>query len=435
MELAPGVLVTDDIRLIRRLGEGGMGSVWEAEHLKLNATVAIKILSAEAADQSKTAVARFKREALAASRIKSPHVVQMFDSGALLDGTPYIAMEMLEGEDLAERIERGGALPLAELLPIVTQTAKALAKAHDQGIVHRDVKPDNVFLTDESGDTFVKVLDFGIAKRFDVKTHSVVTLTGTMVGTPAYMSPEQVLSGKDVDARTDVWSLGVLAYHALAGDIPFRGDTLGAMCVAIAAGDFKPITAVRNDLPRSLDGWFARMLAVKPGDRFQSARAAADALQSAANEMPAMARTTVVMSHDAHGDAETDRGVRRKTLAWLTASIELPMKKTPVLTLAVAGVVALAVVATLTFSMTTGDEHGQAAGAELRQPKPPLRLRFAEPGAERIADQGSASGPTPSDAAAPLPPRPALPPRAPTPPKPSPPKPAKVEPKPVDRGF
>ncbi|MBI4706240.1 MAG: serine/threonine protein kinase, partial [Deltaproteobacteria bacterium] len=281
MDPVPGTMVTPNIRLVRQLGAGGMGSVWVAEHLTLKTEVAVKFVSKELAAGSPEVLARFSREAAAAAQIKSPHVVQTLDHGVTEDGTPYIVMELLEGEDVARRIERLGRLGVAEVVEIVDQTCKALDRAHKLGIVHRDIKPDNLLLVAAEGDICVKVLDFGIAKQTKAQSHSVVTSTGAMVGTPEYMSPEQVLSGKEVDFHSDLWSLGVVVYHALTGRVPFTGETLGSLCVAIAGGSFPAASAIRAELPPGIDRWLARALANLPDERFGSAREMAAELKKA----------------------------------------------------------------------------------------------------------------------------------------------------------
>ena len=187
MDLAAGTLVTSTVRLVRLLGEGGMGSVWVADHLALKTQVAVKFVSPQLIKEDSSILSRFNREAALSAKIKSPHVVQTFDHGVMDDGCPYIVMELLEGESLMERIERDGLLGFEAARTVVAHTAKALSKAHKLNIVHRDIKPDNIFVTkpDEDDDEiFVKILDFGIAKQTGVPKVSAVTSTGMMVGTP-----------------------------------------------------------------------------------------------------------------------------------------------------------------------------------------------------------------------------------------------------------
>jgi eukaryotic-like serine/threonine-protein kinase len=289
-----GLLVGHNVRLKRVLGRGGMGSVWVAMHEALQTEVAVKFISPEIATNPE-AVARFKREATAAAQLRSPHVVQVFDHGVTAEGVPFIVMELLEGEDLATRIGRFGRLAVADVVSIVSQACKALGRAHARGIVHRDIKPENIFLVDTEGESFVKLLDFGIAKREDAGLG--MTTTGTMVGTPYFMSPEQVMSARDVDLRCDLWSLAVVAYNALTGRVPFFAETLGGLCVVIHAGKFLPVTSDHPDLPAALDAWFKRALARDPAARFASAKELAETFARAAGTSPAEpVRTSLVSS-------------------------------------------------------------------------------------------------------------------------------------------
>jgi eukaryotic-like serine/threonine-protein kinase len=269
--LGAGAKVGDKLKLIRLIAKGGMGSVWLAEHLGLDTNVAVKFMSPEAV-QHPEAVERFRREATAAAKLKSPHVVQILDHGVTSDGAPYIVMELLEGEDLGRRIQKVGALDLPLVVDIVRQTCKALGRAHQLGIVHRDIKPENIYLTDSDGELLVKVLDFGIAKRMEQDSNFSMTTTGVTIGSPYYMSPEQLMSAKGADTRSDIWSLGVVAYHALTGVVPFEGETMAALCVAINAADYELASKRRPDLPKTIDEFLAKLLARNPDDRFQSAK-------------------------------------------------------------------------------------------------------------------------------------------------------------------
>jgi serine/threonine protein kinase len=271
--------ITPTLKLVRLLGQGAMGSVWVAEHAGLGTQVAVKFMSPALA-QNEGVIQRFRREATAAAHIKSPHVAQVFDHGVTADGVPYIVMELLEGEDLGMRIRRAGPLDAASVAEIVRQVAKALTRAHSVGIVHRDIKPDNIFLQEIDGDLHVKVLDFGIAKQ-PTEAGLGMTSTGAMVGTPLYMSPEQLLSSKHVDFRSDLWSLGVVAYRALTGVPPFNGETLGALSVVVHAGTFSPPSVHRADISAAIDAWFARALKREPAERFGSAKEMADELERA----------------------------------------------------------------------------------------------------------------------------------------------------------
>jgi serine/threonine-protein kinase len=279
--LGEGALVGDKLRLTRLLAKGGMGSVWQAEHLGLDTSVAVKFMSPEAVEHPE-AVERFRREATAAAKIKSPHVVQILDHGVTPDRAPYIVMELLEGEDLGKRITRAGALPLPLVVEIMKQACKALSRAHQLGIVHRDVKPENIFLTENDGELLVKVLDFGIAKHVETDPSFSMTTTGVTIGSPYYMSPEQLMSAKGAEPRSDIWSLGVVAYHAITGVVPFEGETMAALCVAINAAEFVKASSRRVGLPPQIDEFLARALSRDVDDRFQSAKEMATAIGRAA---------------------------------------------------------------------------------------------------------------------------------------------------------
>ena len=283
MPITAGTTIGHNVTLVRLLAEGGMGSVWVADHLGLRTQVAVKFIAADAATDG-SMMARFSREASAAAQIKSPHVVQIFDHGTA-NGIPYIVMELLEGESLGTRLSRTGRLDPRETSAIVTQVCRALSKAHSLGVVHRDIKPDNVFLTDSDGELFVKVLDFGIAKS-TADAALGMTATGAAVGTPHYMSPEQIVSAKNVSATTDLWAVGVMAYRCLTGVLPFDGDTFGGLCIAIHRGTFTPVRSLRPELPASVDAWFTQALQLDASQRFASAKQLADKF-SAALSVPA----------------------------------------------------------------------------------------------------------------------------------------------------
>ncbi len=278
-----GQQVTPTLRLTRLLGKGGMGSVWLADHLTLGSQVAIKFMAIANIDDE-TLMQRFRTEAKAAAQIKHPHVAQVFDHGVTADdGVPYIVMEYLEGEDLKHAVKRLGPLPIADVVRVVTHAAKALARAHTLGIVHRDIKPDNIFMCNIDGETFVKLLDFGVAKIDQGNAMAGATTTGSMMGTPLYMSPEQLLSARSVDLRSDLWSLAVVAYFALTGRVPFTGETIGSLSVAVHGGVFPLPSTLRPELPPALDAWFVRTLKRDPNERFQSAKEMAEAFDKASS--------------------------------------------------------------------------------------------------------------------------------------------------------
>ena len=271
MSLEVGALVTSSVRLVRPLGAGGMGAVWVADHLTLRTQVVVKFM-ANALATDPASIARFSREAASASNVKSPHVVQMLDHGITADGVPFIVMELLEGNDLGHRLRESPILSLTETNMILAQACKALGRAHERGIVHRDIKPDNIFLCNVGDrDVFVKLLDFGIAKASD-GDGLLQTKTGAFMGTPYYMSPEQAVGLKGIDHRTDLWSLGVVVFEALTGKRPFDADNIGALVVAIHSGPIPKPSSFIPGLPPAIDAWFLHSCAREPGARFPSAR-------------------------------------------------------------------------------------------------------------------------------------------------------------------
>ena len=273
-------MVTAAVRLVRPLAVGGMGTVWVADHTTLETQVAVKIMAAELTENPEVAQ-RFSREAAASARVKSPHVVQVFDHGITADGLPFIVMELLDGQDLGHLLDGNVALDPSLVVEIVTQTCKALSRAHAAGVIHRDIKPDNIFVCDtDGGEPFVKLLDFGIAKSEAGPTSMKVTAPGSVFGTPLYMSPEQLV-GEPTDFRTDLWSLGVVAFEALTGTAPYEGESIGAVALAAHAPLPKP-TSRRADLPDWVDAWFSKACALAPGDRFESAADMAKAMREVA---------------------------------------------------------------------------------------------------------------------------------------------------------
>jgi serine/threonine protein kinase len=262
-------MVTPVVRLSRQLGAGGMGSIWLADHLSLKAPVVVKFMS-EALMLNADAVDRFSREAMAAAQLRSPHVVQVFDHG-VTDGVPYIVMEFLDGRDLGTLIQERGRIEPPALVQIVAQVCKALTKAHAMGIVHRDIKPDNIYICGHDEDEpFVKLLDFGIAKTSGPNVAGVATRTGAILGTPLYMSPEQIASGKTVDARSDIWAMGVVVFEALTGTKPFVADDFGALVLMLHTGETPRPTSANRALPMAIDEWFARACHRHADQRFAS---------------------------------------------------------------------------------------------------------------------------------------------------------------------
>ncbi len=257
-----------------------MGAVYEVEHALIGRRMALKCLHPEYA-RDRDLVERFRREARAASVIGNEHIVAVTDMGDLPDGAPFLVMELLKGQGLSELLKRQGPLTVGRTCTIARQICVALQAAHDKGIVHRDMKPANVFLEARSaGGDFVKVLDFGISKMQQPGTDDRgLTRTGVAMGTPSYMSPEQAQGAKDVDHRTDVWALGVMLYEMLALRRPFEADSYPLMLMAIVALEPEPVTAHRGDVPPELDALILRALAKPVEQRIQTMAQLADALR------------------------------------------------------------------------------------------------------------------------------------------------------------
>ena len=242
-------LIAGKYRLVRSIGIGGMGAVHEAVHVRTQGRVAIKVLSDEAKRDEDSRV-RFAREARASGRLRSRHVARVLDVDALDDGTPYIVMEYLEGQDLSRILKERRALPMSEVAAIMVQAAAGVAEAHAAGIIHRDLKPGNVFLAEEGAQRIAKVLDFGISKVLVDPSEDEAELTRTLatVGTPGYMSPEQIKTPRDVDASSDVWAMGVMLYRLLSGRVPFVGNA-SSVAVAICHDQPPPLDSPLGALP------------------------------------------------------------------------------------------------------------------------------------------------------------------------------------------
>ncbi|MGE5803141.1 MAG: serine/threonine-protein kinase [Gemmatimonadota bacterium] len=274
-----GQVVADRYHVVKKLGEGGMGQVYLAEHVKMGRRSAIKVMN-PAMVHDPDAVARFNREASNASRIAHPNVCAIYDFGETPDGLIYLAMEFIEGEPLTDLLEREGALPLARAAEIFRQAADALQAAHDLGIVHRDLKPDNIMLTRRKGggDT-VKVVDFGIAKAVaGDESGQKVTKTGLVIGTPEFMSPEQ-LSGDTLDGRSDLYSLALVLYRMLTGKLPFEATTVQETMIKRLTDEPTTLADARPDLtfPPGMQPVLDTALARTPAERYQSvAKFAAD---------------------------------------------------------------------------------------------------------------------------------------------------------------
>jgi len=276
-----GMILQDRYRIIRQLGEGGMGAVYEGEHLLIKKRVAIKCLHAQYA-QNPEVVARFHREALAATSIGHQNIIEVTDLGRFPDGAVFMVLEYLAGRDFARLIDDEGPQPLGRIVHIMMQICDALTAAHGKEIVHRDLKPENVFLIKRGDDPdFVKLLDFGISKMKSSSDSpgSNMTRTGMALGTPYYMAPEQAQGLKNVDHRADIYALGVILFRALTGQHPFDHDSYPMLVLKICTEPPPPLRRYRPDVPPEIEQIAAKMLAKSPEDRFQNCAAVKAALK------------------------------------------------------------------------------------------------------------------------------------------------------------
>src|SRR6185503_19128264 len=255
-------------KLIKR---GGMGSVYLGKHILMDKTVAIKVLRPSLA-MDDDVVRRFSREAKAASRISHPHAVSVTDFGESENGVVFLVMEYLDGQTLKEIIKSEGQMGLNRAVEIIRQVSGALDAAHEQGVVHRDLKSDNIMLSQTNGGDWAKVLDFGIAKIQQTETPDAdITAANLVIGTPQYMSPEQCSQSTTIDARSDIYSLGIIIYEMLAGQLPFTGESPTVIMMKQVQDPPPSILDVRPDLPATISALISKSLAKQPADRFQKA--------------------------------------------------------------------------------------------------------------------------------------------------------------------
>ncbi len=288
----PGDVIAGKYRLERELGRGAMGTVWSAVHTTLAQRVAIKLIAGEQS-RSVEARQRFGVEAKAAARLRSRHVVQVYDDGETPEGAPYIVMEFLEGKTLEERLAEQPDMGLGEAVRITTHVGRALARAHAQGVVHRDLKSGNIFIAKTEDDELgwvAKVLDFGVAKVLTEVSGPSTTKTGTIVGTPLFMSPEQIRGAAHVDHRADLYSLGIVFYNMVTGSHAFDGPSYSDVLVAICTQSLPDIRVAAPWLPPALGAWFDKACARERDARFQSADEMVEALQQAAGPSARLAR-------------------------------------------------------------------------------------------------------------------------------------------------
>ncbi len=383
-----GLVVAGKYSLTRLLGRGGMGSVWEGVHQSLGTRVAVKFIESEFAKQPELRD-RFVNEARAAARLQSKHIVQIYDHGVSDDGCPYIVMEYLSGEPLDARLARDGALPVQDVAPLIHQLSRGLKRAHDAGIVHRDLKPENVFLVwdEEDQRDIVKVVDFGIAKFTGDGGISSTTRTGAVMGTPHYMSPEQARGLKGVDQRSDVWSVGVIAYRAVTGVLPFDGEAMGDLLVKICT---QPPLAPSESVPvpPGFDAWMARSLAKEPSTRFSSVEDQAETLAglsglavTGTGARPALAASVSTAGFD------TAPGI----------AAGLPRSRSG----SIYGVIALAVAALVAAALwfwRSGDVSPEPVAASVSEPDRVQELQAEPSPAPPVEEEAAPPKPEPSSA-------------------------------------
>ena len=363
--LSTGEIIDGKYRTIRLIGEGGMGAVYEAENVRIHRKVAIKVLHAGVAETAE-AVQRFEREAQAAGRIGSEHIVEVLDLGNLASGDRYMVMEFMDGDSLSGRIKNKGRLSPSELYPIAHQLLAALDAAHGAGIIHRDLKPDNVYLLrSRSGVAdFVKLLDFGISKFNQLSGDSgfSMTRTGAVMGTPYYMAPEQAKGAKDMDHRVDLYAAGVILYESVTGEVPFNADTFNELLFKIVLEEPRPIQQLVPEMDPSFVAIINKAMARDPSVRFQSAKEFQLALEhwanNAAPELANALRSPVGRGSIADGTGQFARhtpgqlqapGLGTGTPgpgAWAntaggTAALQTPLKQSNAGLFAVLGVVGL----------------------------------------------------------------------------------------------
>jgi serine/threonine-protein kinase len=408
----PGDVLAGKYRVDRVLGIGGMGVVVAATHLELHQTVALKFVLPSAM-QNEGAVERFLREARAAVKLKSEHVAKVLDVGRLETGSPYMVMEFLEGMDLGAVIEQNGPLPVPVACDYVIQACEALAEAHSIGIVHRDVKPQNLFLTRAvGGSALVKVLDFGISKfQQGTSGNQALTRTTSVMGSPLYMSPEQMRSSKLVDPRSDIWALGVILYELLTARVPFEAETMPELCLKVVGEPPQPIQHSRPDLPAHLVAVIDRCLQKDPNGRFANTGELASALEpfAPAGSHRAAERARMVLSGSSTGPMPSQALVSRPSMpsaataaAWGGAKTELDRtggnakKGFPVLPVALAGLVvvggAIAVVAVVASKSKTPPAPTATAAANSAPPPPATTAAATTTPSATAASTATAAG-------------------------------------------
>jgi serine/threonine-protein kinase len=398
-----GRVVGDKWRVVRPIGRGGMGVVYEGVNVAIGKRVALKFIETSYAAEADV-VTRFQREAEAASSVESAHIVEVFDTGRTPEGQPYLVMELLRGESLGQRIKRFGRLPVAEAVHVAVQALRGLARAHAAGVIHRDLKPDNVFLVDRDDDPlFVKILDFGISKilpRGGEVSAGTLTHKGTVLGTPFYMSPEQAQAHADLDGRADLFSIGAILHECLTGKPPHHGlTTYEAVIVAICTRDVPDVRDVNPDVPRELAQVVTKALARDRDARYASAvellgalRAAVPTLVSARDGASSLPTPVVPMRAPVEPTAPPTRTTwSSKNAAPAALSSPPSSRRAPAARLVALGLSAgaIAFVGTL-LVMRARAEQPMASPPAPSSPVPEVTLRLVVPHGARVLVDGVA---------------------------------------------
>jgi len=317
-ELAAGAFIADRYRVLRKIGEGGMGLLYACHDTLLSREVAVKLMRRSLAAEPLIAE-RLMREAMLAAQLRR-HVAQVFDCGMLETGEPYIVMELLSGRDMYAVLREFGPITPKELGAVMLQVCDGLAEAHEKGIIHRDLKPENLFCAVEpDSGVVVKIVDFGVSKQVSGRRMRAQTNPGESVGSPQYMSPEQITSPSEVDARTDIWSLGVVMYELLTGALPFMGPGTAQVCAAVLTETVPPISQYRNDVPPALEFIIRRCLEKDRERRFPDVSQLAAALAALDSDDTRPSRFTSVRPQAAN-DLQADATVeprRRPRRRWV----------------------------------------------------------------------------------------------------------------------